>query len=391
MIKSVATVVPTFLMSCFRLPKTVTRKLTGAISNFWWSSSGQSRGLHWVAWDKLCRVKREGGMGFRCLDDFNTALLAKQLWRLISVPDSLFARVGSRATISVWNDPWIPAQSPRPALGTGSSSDRLLSVQNLIDRTSNSWDMAQLMGTIFKLDAVQKFITTMSFVPSYYFTLLAHDPAAIPPFQQTFQVKVDVMELHILDLAVSIARPKKVVVQNQDEAAVTPKEPFVPHFHRSVVSVSDGVVDGAIVFQGRLPDWPSDHALNDDRNRFYVLKESEWQTTYWISLYLELLICATDRGMFGILQSGLPKLQILKVVIETEEEDQNPPVERLNARRAHVYITFKGLAKSPRIDDHEIGGHVERKAIIRRVIDAHSGCLNLKGSFWNDKDQSRRT
>ncbi|XP_010470183.1 PREDICTED: uncharacterized protein LOC104750128 [Camelina sativa] len=44
MIKSVATAVPTFVMSCFRLPKTVTKKLTSAISNFWWSSSEQTRG-----------------------------------------------------------------------------------------------------------------------------------------------------------------------------------------------------------------------------------------------------------------------------------------------------------------------------------------------------------
>ncbi|XP_019090127.1 PREDICTED: uncharacterized protein LOC104738339 [Camelina sativa] len=158
MIKSVATAVPTFVMSCFRLPKTVTRKLTSAISNFWWSSSGDSRGLHWIAWDKLCDDKLEGGLGFRCLDDFNTALLAKQLWRLITVPNSLFAkvlkgryymhsdpldpiksyspsygwrsmvfahslvhkglikRVGSGNSILVWSDPWIPAQSPRPAL-----------------------------------------------------------------------------------------------------------------------------------------------------------------------------------------------------------------------------------------------------------------------------------
>ncbi|XP_010501859.1 PREDICTED: uncharacterized protein LOC104779176 [Camelina sativa] len=92
MIKYVATAVPTFVMSCFRLPKTVTRKLTSAISNFWWSSSGQSRGLHWVAWDKPCNGKDAGGLGFRCLDDYNTALLAKQLRCLITVPESFFAR-----------------------------------------------------------------------------------------------------------------------------------------------------------------------------------------------------------------------------------------------------------------------------------------------------------
>ncbi|XP_019101856.1 PREDICTED: uncharacterized protein LOC109133305 [Camelina sativa] len=194
MIKSVATTIPTFVMTCFKLPKTVTRKLTSAILKYWWSLSGQMRGLHWIGWDMLCCIKNDGGLGFRCLDDYNTALLAKQLWRLITVPDSLFARVfkgryyrhsdsldpiksyspsygwrsivsapslvnkglikrvGSGASISVWTDPWIPAQSPRPALSTGSSYDPLLPVSNLITRSSNTWDMAQLMATFVPED-----------------------------------------------------------------------------------------------------------------------------------------------------------------------------------------------------------------------------------------------
>ena len=93
MIKSVATALPTYVMSCYRLPKTITSKLTSAIAKFWWSSNGESRGMHWMAWDKVCYSKSEGGLGFRNVDDFNSALLAKQLWRLITVPDSLFARV----------------------------------------------------------------------------------------------------------------------------------------------------------------------------------------------------------------------------------------------------------------------------------------------------------
>ncbi|XP_010490174.1 PREDICTED: uncharacterized protein LOC104767908 [Camelina sativa] len=92
-IKSVATAVSTFVMSCFRIPKMITSKLTIAMEKFWWSTNGQSGGTHWLAWEKLCCSKQLGGLGFRNVDDFNSALLAKQLWHLIEFPDSLYARV----------------------------------------------------------------------------------------------------------------------------------------------------------------------------------------------------------------------------------------------------------------------------------------------------------
>ena len=127
----------------------------------------------------------------------------------------------------------------------------------------------------------------MNLTSSYYITLLAHDPS----LQKTFQVRVDEREYGSLDLTVAIARPKKD--QNEGDlccivlfyfntsqeykikshlliknvaciAAETTKEPFVPHFCCS--AVSDGV------FQGPLPDWPSEDALRHDRNRFYEVR-----------------------------------------------------------------------------------------------------------------------
>ncbi|XP_010451645.1 PREDICTED: uncharacterized protein LOC104733795 [Camelina sativa] len=186
MIKSVATAVPTFVMSCFRLPKTITSKLTSVVANFWWSTNGQTGGMHWLAWEKLCVSKQLGGLGFRNVDDFNSALLAKQLWRLIDAPDSLFARVfksryyrnthpldpirsyspsygwrsicsarslvnkglikrvGSGDTISIWSDPWVPAQFPRPALSKGLVKDLSLQMNQLIDCRTNTWCMDML-------------------------------------------------------------------------------------------------------------------------------------------------------------------------------------------------------------------------------------------------------
>ncbi|RXH80123.1 hypothetical protein DVH24_041270 [Malus domestica] len=43
-------------------------------------------GFYWLG-------EKEGGMGFRNRDEFNLVLLAKQCWRLIHEPNSLWARV----------------------------------------------------------------------------------------------------------------------------------------------------------------------------------------------------------------------------------------------------------------------------------------------------------
>ncbi|XP_019085377.1 PREDICTED: uncharacterized protein LOC104714891 [Camelina sativa] len=169
MIKSVATAVPTFVMSCYRLPKTITSKLTSAVAKFWWSSNGQSGGMHWIAWEKLCCSKQMGGLEFRNVDDFNTALFAKQLWRLIEFPDSLFARVfksiyyrnsdpldpirsyspsyGWRSIVSVRSltDPWVPAQFPRPALSNGPFKDPTIRLTQFMDSQSNSWRRDRLV------------------------------------------------------------------------------------------------------------------------------------------------------------------------------------------------------------------------------------------------------
>ncbi|CAA7021910.1 unnamed protein product [Microthlaspi erraticum] len=185
---------PMYVMSCFRLPKGITNKLSSAVSNFWWSNNGQTRGMHWLAWKKLCRHKNDGGLGFRVIEDFNTALLAKQLWRLINFPDSLFARVfkgryyrnatpmdpirsyspsygwqsivsarplvkiglikrvGSGTSISVWDDPWIPASTPRPATGDGINYYPHLRVSELINPSTTTWNLPLLNQLFDSMD-----------------------------------------------------------------------------------------------------------------------------------------------------------------------------------------------------------------------------------------------
>ncbi|KAG7557068.1 Ribonuclease H domain [Arabidopsis suecica] len=194
MIKSVALALPTYVMSCFKLPQELTSKLTSAISNYWWSSNGRDRGIHWIAWEKMCKDKEEGGLGFHSLDTFNDAMLAKQYWRLIQYPNSLVARVlkgryfrnihplhakkpnspsfgwksifstkrlvtmgarwsiGSGFNLSVWRDPWIPDVNPRPANGRGKSLLPSLMVNHLINPVSKEWHLPILQEYLDPVD-----------------------------------------------------------------------------------------------------------------------------------------------------------------------------------------------------------------------------------------------
>ena len=190
LLKSVAQALPTYVMSCFLLPQDIIRKLTSAISRFWWSTKDNNRGLHWIAWAKICTPKDQGRLGFRDFKNFNLALLAKQLWRLIQYPNSLFARVlkgryfrnsnpidvtkasnpsyvwrslmaaqrllkaGLRKTIGtgqttlVWVDPWILTTPARPAIPCGFSFNLSLRVSDLCDAATKEWNPELLQELI---------------------------------------------------------------------------------------------------------------------------------------------------------------------------------------------------------------------------------------------------
>ena len=88
-----AQAVPTYTMGCFQLPKTLCHDLESMMRSFWWRKRDKENKIAWVSWRKMCRSKLHDGMGFRNIQAFNLAMLAKQAWKILSNPNSLMAQV----------------------------------------------------------------------------------------------------------------------------------------------------------------------------------------------------------------------------------------------------------------------------------------------------------
>ncbi|GMY35564.1 hypothetical protein FCV25MIE_30806 [Fagus crenata] len=192
LIKTIAQAIPTYTMSCFKLPKNWCADINSLISNYWWGQRREENKIHWINWGRLCSLKEDGGVGFRDIHSFNMALLAKQGWRLLSQPRSLFAKcfkakyfpgvsflkaklgsnpsyiwrsilasrdllrkglrwkIGNGQQVHVWEDDWGPKplhQCPNPR--------EVQWVAELIDAESGSWD-ASMLREVFDEASVQQ-------------------------------------------------------------------------------------------------------------------------------------------------------------------------------------------------------------------------------------------
>ncbi|XP_062014092.1 uncharacterized protein LOC133730534 [Rosa rugosa] len=196
LIKALAQVIPTYVMSCYMLPKGLCDDLHHLCAQFFWGGSDSNRKIHWRSWDRMCLSKSEGGLGFKNLHAHNLSLLAKQGWRLITNPNSLLShllkaryfpngsfldtdmgdfpsyawrsimeartvlqagllwQVGNGSSIHVWSDQWIPTVSPHQLCKPAACNIELVS--SLIDADTKSWrvDVLQRLFSQEVVDAI---------------------------------------------------------------------------------------------------------------------------------------------------------------------------------------------------------------------------------------------
>lgn len=93
MLKAVLSNIPSYAMTCFKLPRSLCKRIQSAVTRFWWDGRSGNRKMAWVSWSKMTRSKQDGGLGFRDFESFNDAYLAKLSWRLHHNPSGLLSRI----------------------------------------------------------------------------------------------------------------------------------------------------------------------------------------------------------------------------------------------------------------------------------------------------------
>lgn len=167
------------------------------MSKFWWGYKEDTSKIAWMNWKRMGKNQENGGLGYRDLEVFNIALLAKQGWRLVNEPETLVARVfkekyfprgdfmhsnlgwrpsfawrsiwnakslveegilwkvGNGEKVRIWDDRWIPNTQTHMVQSPISMLDNEAKVSDLINREVNWWNVP-LVESLFPKPTVAK-------------------------------------------------------------------------------------------------------------------------------------------------------------------------------------------------------------------------------------------
>ncbi|XP_077237123.1 uncharacterized protein LOC143878767 [Tasmannia lanceolata] len=83
LIRTVLSTYQIYWSVAFHIPAIVLDNIEKILRNFLWSGSNTEKKYHNIAWESLCKPKREGGLGIRRLPELNKAAQLKQLWHIL--------------------------------------------------------------------------------------------------------------------------------------------------------------------------------------------------------------------------------------------------------------------------------------------------------------------
>lgn len=63
LLKAIVQAIPTFAMTCIKLPISLCHDIEMMICKFWWEQRGDRREIHWKKLGTLCKAKAVGWLG----------------------------------------------------------------------------------------------------------------------------------------------------------------------------------------------------------------------------------------------------------------------------------------------------------------------------------------
>ena len=91
--KSSLSTLACYSMQTAKIPKTVCDDIDKRVCRFVWGGNEDKRSIHLLSWEKLQDPILQGGLGIPSARQANAAFLTKLGWRMLTEPNSLWARV----------------------------------------------------------------------------------------------------------------------------------------------------------------------------------------------------------------------------------------------------------------------------------------------------------
>ncbi|XP_025704008.1 uncharacterized protein [Arachis hypogaea] len=91
--KAVISPILNYDMMHTQVPKGICKEVERIHRSFIWGDGRESRKVHAISWETICKPIKEGGLGFQKLSKMNEAFLQKIIWRLVMEKESLWAQV----------------------------------------------------------------------------------------------------------------------------------------------------------------------------------------------------------------------------------------------------------------------------------------------------------